>query len=57
MTAIRPAAAGVEAGPAQEARSSRGFLYPGMVVPFCLLVSCFAAWGLAGNMTDPLVKV
>ena len=28
-----------------------------MVLPFCLLVSCFAAWGLAGNMTDPLVKV
>ena len=28
-----------------------------MVVPFVLLVTCFAAWGVAANMTDPLVKV
>ena len=28
-----------------------------MVVPFILLVLCFAAWGAAANMTDPLVKV
>jgi len=28
-----------------------------MVLPFCLLVSCFAAWGMAGDMTAPLVKV
>ncbi|MDU0968487.1 MAG: L-fucose:H+ symporter permease [Actinomycetaceae bacterium] len=33
------------------------FIYPGMTLPFVLLVSCFAAWGLAGNMTDPLVSV
>jgi MFS transporter, FHS family, L-fucose permease len=33
------------------------FLYPGMRLPFILLVSCFAAWGLAGNLTDPLVAV
>lgn len=33
------------------------YLYPGMKRPFILLVACFAAWGLAGNMTDPLVKV
>lgn len=33
------------------------FLHPGMKVPFVLLVSCFAAWGLAANMTDPLVGV
>ena len=28
-----------------------------MVVPFILLVLCFAAWGAAANMTNPLVKV
>lgn len=28
-----------------------------MVVPFILLVLCFAAWGAAANMTDSLVKV
>lgn len=26
-------------------------------LPFVLLTVCFAAWGLANNMTDPLVKV
>ena len=36
---------------------TRRFLHPGMRVPFVLLVTCFAAWGLAGNMTDPLVAV
>ena len=27
------------------------------LLPFVLLTTCFAAWGLANNMTDPLVKV
>ena len=34
-----------------------GYLYDGMKLPFILLVTCFAAWGIAANMTDPLVKV
>ena len=55
MTAIQDSVA--EADLVQKAPPNRGFLYSGMVMPFCLLVSCFAAWGLAGNMTDPLVKV
>jgi len=55
MTAIRESV--TEEAPVREGTAKRGFLYPGMVLPFCLLVSCFAAWGLAGNMTDPLVKV
>lgn len=55
MTAIRESVA--EEAPVGKGTAKRGFLYPGMVLPFCLLVSCFAAWGLAGNMTDPLVKV
>ncbi|TQS73608.1 L-fucose:H+ symporter permease [Rhodobacteraceae bacterium] len=29
----------------------------GMWLPFILLVTCFAAWGIAANMTDPLVQV
>lgn len=33
------------------------FIYKGMKVPFILLVTCFAAWGVAANMTDPLVQV
>ncbi|GGZ50077.1 MAG: L-fucose:H+ symporter permease [Alteromonadaceae bacterium] len=28
-----------------------------MLFPFILLTLCFAAWGTAANMTDPLVKV
>lgn len=35
----------------------KSFLFPGMRLPFILLVICFAAWGLAGNLTDPLVAV
>ncbi|CAB9495124.1 L-fucose:H+ symporter permease [Alteromonas macleodii] len=27
------------------------------LIPFILLTICFAAWGVAANMTDPLVKV
>ena len=33
------------------------FVYQGMRLPFALLVTCFAAWGIAANMTDPLVQV
>ena len=55
MTAIRESVA--EEAPVREGPTKRGFLYPGMVLPFCLLVSCFAAWGMAGDMTAPLVKV
>ncbi len=28
-----------------------------MILPFILVTTCFAAWGVAANMTDPLVKV
>lgn len=33
------------------------FLHRGALLPFVLLVSCFAAWGTAANLTDPLVGV
>ncbi|WP_018156994.1 L-fucose:H+ symporter permease [Demetria terragena] len=39
--------------PVEQERSS--FLYPGMLLPFVLMVTCFAAWGIAANMTDTLV--
>src|SRR3954454_25404391 len=34
-----------------------GLVYPGLTVPFILLVACFAAWGSAANLTDVLVGV
>lgn len=36
-------------------REHSAFLHPGMLLPFVLLVTCFAAWGVAANMTDTLV--
>jgi len=32
-------------------------VYPGLTIPFVLLVTCFAAWGSAANLTDVLVGV
>jgi FHS family L-fucose permease-like MFS transporter len=34
-----------------------GLVYPGLTVPFVLLIACFAAWGSAANLTDVLVGV
>jgi FHS family L-fucose permease-like MFS transporter len=34
-----------------------GLVYPGLKVPFILLIACFAAWGSAANLTDVLVGV
>lgn len=41
----------------QSLSESPSFLHKGMLLPFILIVGCFAAWGLAGNLTDPLVSV
>ena len=32
-------------------------VYPGLAIPFILLICCFAAWGAAANLTDVLVGV
>jgi FHS family L-fucose permease-like MFS transporter len=41
-----------------EARAKKpGLVYPGLTVPFILIVTCFAAWGSAANLTDVLVGV
>jgi MFS transporter, FHS family, L-fucose permease len=34
-----------------------GLVYPGLKIPFILVVACFAAWGSAANLTDVLVGV
>src|SRR4051812_16450844 len=38
-------------------RKKKGLVYPGLTVPFILVVTCFAAWGSAANLTDVLVGV
>ncbi len=45
--------------PAADTTNSREkprLLPPGDILPFVLLSSCFAWWGIANNMTDPLVR-
>ncbi|MEM9587118.1 MAG: glucose/galactose MFS transporter, partial [Planctomycetota bacterium] len=38
------------------ARDSESALLPnGILIPFILITSCFAWWGLANNMTDTLL--
>src|SRR3954451_12591167 len=46
-----PAAVGL-----QQKKKAR-LVHPGFTVPFVLLVTCFAAWGSAANLTDVLVGV
>ena len=46
--------------PAAQAGPERGkarLVFPGLTVPFILLIACFAAWGSAANLTDVLVGV
>src|SRR5215218_7633468 len=49
-TVIRPE-------PELESARKKGLVYPGLTVPFILVVTCFAAWGSAANLTDVLVGV
>jgi MFS transporter, FHS family, L-fucose permease len=53
-------AASAGSGPATAAESKQRkakLVYPGLTIPFWLLVLCFAAWGSAANLTDVLVGV
>ncbi len=46
--------------PAAHAAAERGkprLVFPGLAIPFVLLILCFAAWGTAANLTDVLVSV
>jgi MFS transporter, FHS family, L-fucose permease len=38
-------------------RAKARLVYPGLVIPFVLLIACFAAWGSAANLTDVVVGV
>jgi FHS family L-fucose permease-like MFS transporter len=40
---------------ASDGKKSAPFFYKGMVLPFVLLACCFAAWGLAQDLTTPMV--
>lgn len=41
--------------PTREIQESGPFFYKGMILPFVLLACCFAAWGLAQDLTTPMV--
>jgi len=41
----------------EPAASKPGLVFPGLKIPFILLITCFAAWGAAANLTDVLVGV
>jgi MFS transporter, FHS family, L-fucose permease len=47
----------VRVRPYGESEGRPGLVYPGLTVPFILIVTCFAAWGSAANLTDVLVGV
>ena len=36
---------------------SSSFVYPGLLLPFALIVACFAAWGISTDLTAPMVNV
>ncbi len=42
---------------AEPERGKARLVYPGLAIPFVLLILCFAAWGSAANLTDVLVGV
>lgn len=35
----------------------QSFIYPGLLLPFALIVACFAAWGISTDLTAPMVNV
>jgi FHS family L-fucose permease-like MFS transporter len=43
--------------PTEGSPRKAALVYPGLTVPFILLVACFAAWGSAANLSDVLVGV
>jgi MFS transporter, FHS family, L-fucose permease len=47
----------VQAQTEEPPRQKPGLVFPGLKVPFILLITCFAAWGAAANLTDVLVGV
>lgn len=53
-----PASAGAHNGTASTGKKEKdSFVYPGLLVPFILIVTCFAAWGISTDLTAPMVNV
>lgn len=48
-------AAEMHGQPGEPEQAKEPFVYRSMLVPFIALVSCFLAWGIAADMTAPLV--
>lgn len=44
-------ATGTQKSTGTKKNESGGFLYPGLLLPFVLIVSCFAAWGISTDLT------
>jgi FHS family L-fucose permease-like MFS transporter len=44
-------------GPKDFDEKSHAMVYPSLKVPFILLITCFAAWGSAANLSEVLVSV
>ena len=40
---------------APAAAAKEGLVYPGMGLLFVVLISCFTAWGIAADLTTPMV--
>jgi FHS family L-fucose permease-like MFS transporter len=49
--------AAASAVPEPRKKAKPRLVYPGLAIPFVLLICCFAAWGAAANLTDVLVGV
>ncbi len=49
--------AAASAVPEPHEKAKPRLVYPGLAIPFVLLICCFAAWGAAANLTDVLVGV
>jgi MFS transporter, FHS family, L-fucose permease len=47
----------IQRRPETPGHAKPGLVYPGLTIPFILVVTCFAAWGSAANLTDVLVGV
>src|SRR4051794_26460811 len=43
--------------PVTGSAKKQSLVYPGLTIPFIMIVACFAAWGSAANLTDVLVGV
>lgn len=57
MTVQRKSRSASAADGVNENSKKEGFVYPGLILPFVLVVTCFAAWGISTDLTAPMVSV